>query len=81
MITIYGTNILGPRDLSKMCEAVALRVSKLDTQYRVLVEDFMKEMETNGDTDQAKRIGNSMMAIQQEIKEIHQKVRIGNAEN
>jgi len=64
-----------------MCEAVALRVSKLDAQYRVLIEDFMKEMDANGDTDHAKKIGNSMMAIQQEIKEIHQKVRIGNAEN
>ena len=78
MIKIYGTDILGPRDLSKMCKTVALRVSKLDFTYRGLVEDFMVEMDTNGDTDQAKRIGNSMMAIQQEVKEIHQKVRDNN---
>lgn len=81
MIKINDTEILGPRALSNMCETVALRVSKLDARYRVLIEDFMSEMETNGDTDQAKRIGNSMMAIQQEIKEIHQKVRVDNAKN
>lgn len=74
-------DLLGPRALSNLCEVVALRVSKLDAEYRILIKEFMEETDANGETEKSKRLFFSLTAIQQEIKEIHQKVRIGNAEN
>jgi hypothetical protein len=70
-----GVTLMGPESLSDMCEQTAMRVSRLDANYRSWFDQLMEELTDNGNSDQLKQIAMSLAATQQEVKEIFQKVR------
>lgn len=74
-VVIGDTTLIAPHTLSDMCEQTAMRVARLDGEYKALFDELLELLVTNGDTDRINRIKVSLAAKQCEVKEIFQKVR------